>query len=242
MIASQSGSQKSGFALYIAAMLNLPTWYLSADMAQHTASTRLVAALSGDATETVSAGLTAGAEDYYADYLDGNRVRFCFNPNPDSHDIAEEMDAWVEAWDSYPRLIVLDNLLDIIPSSGADEYSGYKSVLLDAKTLARTTGACVLILHHMSESTSDPFLPAAKKSLMGKVSQSPENVLSIAIGEDPSEFRVSVVKQRSGPSDASGRKYERLRVFPERNCFERWSEPDPMKVAAAKFWKAGNVT
>lgn len=233
MIAGQPGSQKSGFILWLASQLGLPTWYLSADMAQHTATERLAAAATGHTTEEVAEGLQQGEEAFYSDAIP-EAFRFCFNPNPDADDIAGEMEAWVEAWDSYPRIIVLDNLLDIVPSSGENEYAGYKSILLDAKTLARETGAAVFILHHMSEAGTDPNYPAPRKALQGKVSQTPENILSVALCGD--EFRVSVVKHRNGPGDASGKNYVSLRAKPECNQFERWSRPAPTPVIPTEQW------
>lgn len=225
MIVGQPGSQKSGWALWLLsqwAKSGITGLYVSADMAQHTATTRLAAAITGHTTETVSKGLRAGAEDYYADALAELPIRFMFNPNPTFGDILDEVDAWVEVWDEYPQVIILDNLLDIYATSGDNEFTGYKSILLDAKTLARETGACVLILHHASEGASDPTKPPPRKAVMGKVSQTPENVISVAIGDDPTDFKLAVVKQRSGPSDATAQHIEHLRVHPERNRFERF--------------------
>lgn len=238
MIAGQPGSQKSGFALWLASRLKLPTWYLSADMAQHTATERLAAAVTGHTTEDVAEGLQQDADEFYAAAIPP-MFQFCFNPNPDGNDIAGEMDAWVEAWDSYPKVIVLDNLLDIIPPSGDNEFAGYKAILLEAKTLARSTGAAVFILHHMSEAGTDPFYPAPRKALQGKVSQTPENILSVAFRPDSHEFHVSAVKHRNGPSDASGKIYVTLKALPECNRFERqvplqervdtaWQQPAPV--------------
>lgn len=226
MIAGQSGSQKSGFALWLVSQINLPTLYFSADMAQHTASTRLAAAITGDTTDMVKDGVFSGNGAYYEDALSECHVRFVFNPNPTFEDISREIDAWVEAWDFYPAVIVLDNLLDIVPDGGDNEFSGYKVTLLETKTLARDTGASVFILHHMQEGSYDSEIPPPKKALQGKVSQSPENILSVALAESGEEFRVSVVKHRSGPSDATGKRFERLRVHPDKNRFERWVSLD----------------
>lgn len=224
MIAGQPGSQKSGFTLWLASQLRLPTWYLSADMAQHTATERLAAAVTGHTTEDVAEGLQQGEAAFYAEKIPAD-FRFCFNPNPDAMDIAGEMDAWVEAWDAYPKIIVLDNLLDIIPSSGDNEFAGYKSILLDAKTLARTTGAAVFILHHMSEAGTDPLVPSPRKALQGKVAQTPENILSVAFDNNTNEFKVSAVKHRNGPADASGRKFITLQAIPESNSFQKYVPP-----------------
>lgn len=223
VVAGQSGSFKSGLVLFLAGQLKLPTLYMSADMNNRTAMSRLVASLSGDTTANVNRGLDRGAEDFYESFLEGVPVRWSFNPNPDFTDIQGEVDAWVETWDEYPQLIVLDNLLDIVPSAGDNEFSGYKSILLDTKTLARETGAAVLILHHVSEEGTDPRYPAPKKKLLGKVSQTPENILSVA--KEGGEFRLSVVKHRNGPDDPTGETWVHFRVFPESNTFAPWT-PD----------------
>jgi len=226
MICGQPASGKSQFALWWCgqfASLGLPVLYVSADMDQHTATTRLVASVTGETTEAVSRGLAYGAEDYYSELLNDLPVRFMFDPDPTYSDVEDEIDAWVELWDDYPRVIVLDNLLDIVPTAGDNEFTGYKSILLDGKRLARTTGAAVFILHHMSEAGTDPTKPAPRKFVMGKVSQTPENVLSVAMNEDKTEFRLAVVKHRNGPDDplAQEQNWVRLAVHPERNRFER---------------------
>lgn len=226
MICGQPASGKSQFALWWCgqfALLGLPVLYVSADMDQHTATTRLVASVTGETTEAVSRGLAYGAEDYYSELLNDLPVRFMFDPDPTYGDVEDEIDAWVELWDDYPRVIVLDNLLDIVPSAGDNEFSGYKSILLDTKTLARETGAAVLILHHVSEEGTDPRYPAPKKKLLGKVSQTPENILSVA--KEGGEFRLSVVKHRNGPDDPTGETWVHFRVFPESNTFAPWT-PD----------------
>lgn len=239
MIAGQPGSQKSGLALWWAAMMNVPTLYFSADLAAHTAITRVASAITGDTSETVARGLNQGGEAYYAEQLSGLNIHFVFDPNPTSMVIKQELDAWVEMWDTWPRLIVVDNLMDVVPEVGDNEYSGYKQVLLEAKTVARLTGAAVFILHHMQEGSYDPHWPAPRKALQGKVSQTPENILSVAVAEDPELFRWTLVKQRSGPSDpaATKDKVGQLRVDPSRNTFERWVPLDPVRQHVEAYWR-----
>lgn len=225
MIAGMPGSQKSGFALWLTAKMNVPTLYFSADSSSYTVSTRLAAALTGETTDVIGQNLREGAEGYYESVLEEglSRLRVCYDPNPSHDTIAGEIDAWVEAWDEYPRLIVVDNLMDVV-GGGDNEFAAYKDVLLGLKTIARETEASIIVLHHMSESGTDPHTPAPRKAVMGKAVQTPENVLSIALAEDPNEFRVSVVKHRSGPTDPTGKKFERLRVDPAKNQFQRWPQ------------------
>lgn len=225
MIVGQPGSLKSALALWMAAQWakhGLTGLYVSADMAQHTAVSRLAAAITGHPIDSVYQSYKAGAEDYYAEALEPIKLRFMFESNPAIADIWSEVEAWVEVWDEYPDFIVIDNLLDVFATSGDSEFSGYKSILLDVKVMARTTGAAVFILHHASENQSDANKPGAMKSVMGKVSQTPENIISVAIGDDPTDFQLAVVKQRSGPSDKSAGQVEHLRVDPTKNRFERY--------------------
>lgn len=223
MIAGIPGSQKSGLAVAIAAAWakqGIPGFYSSADMDRHTATTRLAATVSGATTSSVERALHSGGMDYYADVLD-LPIHFSFNPSPSVDDIRLDIEAWVEAWDSYPRFIVIDNLLDVIPPSGDSETTGYKAILLETKQLARETGAHILILHHMSEAYGNPYMPPPRRAVMGKVTQSPENVMSVAFDPNVSQVVGSMVKHRNGPSSAEADLIFRLDASPESNSFRQ---------------------
>ena len=69
---------------------------------------------------------------------------------------------------------------------------------------------------------------------MGKAAQTPENILSLALEGD--EMLISPVKHRNGPSDRRGEQFERLRVHPERNQFERWVSLDEQVNGIRRFW------
>lgn len=238
VISGEPGTQKSGLALWLCSQWNLPTLYFCADTDEATAFCRLTAALSGDTTETVDAARRSGNGGAYDDILAASNIRFQFNPEPEFEDIEQEIDAWVEAWDDYPHVIVIDNLLDVIPPSGDNEFTGYKVILLEAKKIARRTGAAVLVLHHMSEtegSDGRAKKPPARKRLMGKASQTPENVLSLALYDD--EMLISAVKHRNGPSDRTGERFERLRVHAERNSFSRWVSLDEQVNGIRRYWE-----
>lgn len=227
MIAGIPGALKSLLAVYMAAQwaqMGVEGLYVSADLDQHTAITRTAGALSGQAVNSIAQALTDGgpATAYYEEVLD-IPLRFSFNPSPTIQDVKDELTAWVEMWDSYPKFMVIDNLLDVIPSGGDSETTGYKSVLLEVKEIARQTGAHILILHHMSEGDQNdgrkgnPFQPASRKAVMGKVSQSPENVMSVAFDTNENQLVVSMVKHRGGKADATATVVERFYVDPARN-------------------------
>ncbi|PVU81351.1 hypothetical protein DDP54_15740 (plasmid) [Cellulomonas sp. WB94] len=185
LIAGQPGAGKSGLALWWVDQMNIPALYHSADMAPHTAVTRLAAIRTGDAVSEVSEGLAGAGDAYYAAALESSKIRFCFDPNPTLDTIYEEIEAWVELTDSFPQVIVIDNLMDVL-GDGDNETAIYKAVLLEAKTIARETGAAVFVLHHMSEAAGHPDDPPARKFILGKAAQTPEVILSVALGSPAS--------------------------------------------------------
>ena len=125
VIAGIPGAQKSGLVTWLLSQWNLPTLFFSADTDQKTAISRLTAAITGDEVNEVRRAIDTGNEAYYEDVIAASRIQWVFTPEPDINDIENQLAAWVEAWDSWPSIIVLDNLLDVIPPSGDSEHAGY---------------------------------------------------------------------------------------------------------------------
>lgn len=223
MIAGQPGSQKSGLALWLTKEWGLETLYFSADMAQHTAMLRLAASVTGHTKHTVEQGLESGAEDYYLSAVSGLPLVFCFDSTPTLEDLAEEIDAYVELYDDYPAIIVVDNAINV-QLDHDNEWSALRIILLELHTIARVTGAAVILLHHMAEGQGlDPTKPAPRKALHGKVSQLPEIILSIAVDPHEGSLKVVPVKNRDGKSDPNASTFVRLRADMERTRFFPWT-------------------
>lgn len=223
MIAGRSGMQKSGFALWLTANWGLPTLYLSADMSSFTASTRLACMLTGRTTEDVEAEMRAGGARRQAilDSLKDLPMSFSFGNPITFFSVQAELDAYVEAWDEYPRVIVIDNLMDV---EGADsDYTGQMAAMQEFTALSRATGATVLILHHASDktlkATSDPYSPPGRGEIKGGMSEKPELSLTVALNPHNGQYRVACVKQRMGKSDPTGDTYCTLQCFPDKTQF-----------------------
>lgn len=219
-ICGQPGAGKSAFALWYADRLAIPTLYFSADMAPHTAVTRLAAHRGGHAIDDVSGDFDEGLGFMHHDVLTKSKVHFVFDSGPTLDDIAEELDVYVEIYDRYPEVIVVDNLMNV-ESGDEDDFSGQKFILKELHRLARTTGAAVLILHHLREE-GDATKTQPRSAIQGKVAQLPERILNLAM--DPVEqcLHLAPVKNRSGRQDASGKTFFRLRAHPERGSFSYW--------------------
>lgn len=221
MVAGQPGSLKSMFGQWYADELGLRTLYFCADSDPHTAVTRLAAKRTGYTSDEVARALETGAAGFFVDALAGSNLQFCFDSGPTLDDVALEVYAYVELWDAYPEVIIIDNLLNVEAEVG-EEFAGMRMVSKEIHRLARETGAAVMILHHMRE-CDDASNPQPRAHLQGKVSQLPERILSVAYDADEGAFKMAPVKNRGGRQDPSGKQFFRLRADPARATFYSWA-------------------
>lgn len=233
MIAGASGSGKSALAESIAALTNVPSLYFSADQDAWTSITRLGAILTGQPTNAVAAAIAeeGPAADYYNSQMEDSNLHFVFDSNPSLEDIAAELNAYVDTWDEFPELILLDNLVNIEASG---EHHDDMFIMSELQGLAARTSAHVCVLAHMKEgSIRDPKMPAAKKELYNQTQRFPYMILSVALDSDTGDFRVAIVKTREGKADPMaahpvvlGSDFERIQFFPSPRRAQTWGAWD----------------
>lgn len=220
MVVGQPGALKSMWAQWYADELDLPTLYFCADSDAHTALARLIAKRSGFKTDSVIAGMESGGLAYYEEWLADSKIQYCFDSGPTLQDMADELNAYVELWDAFPKLIIVDNLLNVEAETGED-FGGMRLVSREVHRMARETGAAVLILHHMRE-IGDPAVPQPRSDIQGKVAQIPEMILSIAHDATEGAMKIALVKNRGGWNDPTGKQFFRLAARPESASFGPW--------------------
>jgi hypothetical protein len=205
MICAQPNGGKSAWALHYAIKSGVRTLYMSADTDQRTTMLRSTAIILDRRVDEIEAMLEAGDKGQIVDAIHDLEVnlRFCFDPSPTLTDIALEVDAYLELFADYPQLIVIDNLMNLV-GGGDNEWAAMRESMVAMHHLARQTEACCLVLHHMSENDTKATYPAPRRAIQGKVSQLPEQILSVALDTNEDEFRVAAVKNRHGKHDASG--------------------------------------
>jgi len=223
MVAGRSGTQKSGFALWLVDQLDLPTLYFSADMSAFTASSRIASTRAGIPTEEVEAIMAAGGEEQgdLVDFLRDSKIQFSFGSPISWRQVDQELDAYVELNDAYPEVIVFDNLMDF---EGAEsDYAAQMEVMQMVTELARSTGATVFLLHHASDKSwdarQDPYVPPSRDQVKGGMSEKPEKSLAVALDPNTLEYRIAVIKDRSGPCDPTARRFITMRCEPELTRF-----------------------
>lgn len=217
LIAGQPNSGKSLMALVYALRSGVSTLYFSADTDPITQMFRTVAGLTGLAQHQVETYLDQ--DPHYFDILlaeKASHIKWVFDPSPDIDAIELEILAYGEVYGMAPNLIVVDNLMNCISVAG-EEWSGIRAIMSELHHVARKTGACVLALTHMSEAgTGDPKFPAPRRAILGKASQLPSMILSIAMDPEYGQFRVAAVKNRFGEHSADASNYATLLIDPSR--------------------------
>jgi hypothetical protein len=196
MFTGRPKAGKSNFAQWLVSQWNLPTLYYSLDMDAFTAAVRQAAIVTGHKLENISAAMEQGAEGWYEDELVDSDIAFCFDTTPELPDIQAELDAYVELNDIYPSVIVIDNLLNI--ECGEGGLGDYKHIMKQLQSLARKTGALVIVLHHAREGTKDVTRPPTAAETDNKINQIPEVLLGLAKSPVDDRFEVAVLYQRNG--------------------------------------------
>jgi hypothetical protein len=225
MVVGRSGTQKSGFALYWVAQMNLPTLYFSADMSPFTASSRLACMVTDQTTEQVERGMAAGGETkaQYLRALDDVNITFSFGSPISWRQIEEELEAYVELWNAFPEVMVFDNLMDF---DGAEsDYTEQMATMSMLTELARETGSTVIVLHHATDkgwdAKTDPWNPPSRDQVKGGLAEKPELSLSVALDPASMDYKIACLKQRMGPSDATGRSFATITCEPEKTRFHK---------------------
>lgn len=226
MIMGRPGAQKSGLALWLASQIGWSTLYVSADMSPSSVVMRLGSQVLGRPVRPSKDGdpfdSLSDAERSKLDVL--KNVKFAFNSLITWNGIFDALAAHVAMHGKYPRLMFIDNLQNF---EGCDsEYAGQSQAMGDLRALAAETGIGVIVLHHASDgqASEDTRIPPARRNMKNKVSERPEWVLSIAVGDEKDGILpsyVAIVKQRDGKCHPDGLTCARTFINPELSRFYR---------------------
>lgn len=224
MITGRSGHGKSTFALYLVSKMNLPTLYFSADMSAYESSIKLACSELDMTLDQVEELIAEGGESAQRVYDRLREVNITFSFGEITwRGVEAELEAYVELWNQYPEVIVIDNLMDV---EGCDtEYSAQQEAMQFLHNLSRETGASVVIMHHATDKSndakSDPYAPPARREIKNGLGEKPQLVLGVALNPFTGEFHVAPLKQRMARSDQTGRQYITLMALPERSSYQR---------------------
>lgn len=215
LLAGGPGSMKTITALNFVNQLRVPTMYISNDSTQFTIIDRVYSLLTESESVNNKAVLNNTPEAAAPALKAWEKIQFNFNTKPDIEEMVLSCDAFNEVHGTYPKLFVLDILMNVDHDGVAEQ--NYWRLMPELKAMAGDMGMALLGVHHTSESAKgDPCPPMS--SIMGKANQLPELIITQAPlrGADGMHIAYAVVKNRNGPSDPSGNTYFELPVFPSK--------------------------
>ena len=139
-------------------------------------------------------------------------LRFNFEASPSLKDIERTVYGYEELFGEFPHLIFIDNITNVrsgIQDNDDDPFSGLEGLLDYLHTMARTTQACVIGMHHVNGPYNDGDKPIPLSGVKGQIGRVPEMILTI-FKSGPGRIGVSVVKNRGSFADASGETFAEL--------------------------------
>lgn len=114
-------------------------------------------------------------------------------------DIQRQLDAYIERYGVPPEVVVVDNLGNMT-SGYAEEWAALKAMTLELDIMARKYECLIICAHHTTDAPTTEPLP--RSSILGKISQYPRLIISVAFNVYSGEYKLAAVKNSSGPTDA----------------------------------------
>lgn len=216
LVCAGPGVGKSALILTYALKAEVPTLYFSADSDAFTQLSRSLSIMTGwgmdRTTKMVRSGDLGDAKDTFANIP----IRFNYSASPDLSQIESSIRSYEEVYGDFPALVVIDNITNVRTGgkdNDDDPFSGLEALMDYLHDMARTTGACVVGLHHVTGRYNDAADPIPLSGVKGQIARVPEMVLTLhkqAEEFGPSRLCVSTVKNRAGKADPSGGEYVEL--------------------------------
>ena len=213
LVAAGPGTGKSAFVLNYALKSKVSCLYFSADSDAFVQLSRALAVL-GE-MDMAKAGELAKSDNLteITEIIGDCPVRFSYNSSPSLKHIEYQMLAYEELFGDFPELVVVDNALDVDMDGLDDDQSQSLDALMAwLHDMARTTGACVVCLHHVTGPYNDAHSPIPISGVKGQIGRVPELILTLhkKASVDGEILCVSPVKNRGQRADPSGNTYAEL--------------------------------
>lgn len=209
---------KSAFALNLVIKSGARTVYFSADSGPMTQKARIVSILTGREVQEVLDAMDADRSAFDDVVRQVSNIWWEFETSPTLDDIEESLKAY-SYLGAFPELVVIDNLLNVdLEDAAGQDWQNVELVLLFAQDLAAKTGACVVVLAHLTGEYEDGDTPPPKSALRGKGAKIP--VLILNLFRQGQDMGVVIAKHRNGPDDPTAERPMTLRMDLSRMAIE----------------------
>lgn len=215
LITGPAGSMKTIFALNLVDMFGpeVGTLYVSNDSDDNTMASRVLSMVMGKPTEEMEVWLKKHPGAASKALLAYSHVRWTFRPSITLEDIYQELDAYLEVEGKYPDHVVIDIAMEVdYPGTSEQNYWGLFS---EFNIMARDCETAMTVVHHTTEAVKgEPCQP--RSAILGKAVYVPTLIFTLAAGEHGDKLHFSVVKNRFGPSDVTGKTFFTMAADPAR--------------------------
>lgn len=230
LVAAGPGTGKSAFVLSYALKAGISTMYFSADSDAYVQLSRSLAVIGGMSMAEAQELALSDDYDRITSIIGDIPIRFSYNPSPTLGHIESAIMAYDELYGDFPELIVVDNALDVVLETDDDGNMALDHLMAWLHDLARTTGSCVIVLHHVTGPFNDADKPIPLSGVKGQIGRVPELILTLHkhtndYGADL--LCVSTVKNRGQKADPSGNTYVELNFAGDRMAI---TDPSNSKV------------
>ena len=212
-----SGVGKSTFALDWALELDAPALYLSLDTSLLDHTVRVIARNTGKTTREVEEGFEddpmAWAERHYEYVLNlPHRVRFC-DQNMRVETVGELVAAETEYWGEPPKLVVVDNLMNLVENG--ESAAEYRRIVGELLRIAKTHHTLVVGLHHQrkkpakslkdgEDDDDEGTRPVRLHDSLFAVDQEAKYVIGLW-RPNLGDLKISILKNRMGDADPNAK-------------------------------------
>src|SRR6185437_3665150 len=163
------------------------------------AGTKLACCITGDVYADVKASIMDGDDRYLSLVNRSLPNLFTVFHASGLDDVQREINAHEQRFGLPPDVVLID-VLGSIAGQYDDEWGTLKAMTLELDSIAQAEQCAVIAAHHTTDLvTTDP---AERTKILGKITQYPRLVLSVGFNADTGEYKIAVVKNSEGKTDA----------------------------------------
>jgi len=213
IVAGAPGAGKSVFALNVAMSLDEPVLYLAMDSSPSVYARSAALALRAEVDWVYDVLRDEDAKPrLLEDLRDANPNMFINAGAVDVGGIEARLEALTEILGYAPKLVIIDNLIDLIVEGHVHTDTGfYAAALNPLKQMAIRHDTCIMALHHVTRKGGENSNPhglgtrALKMTdLLYSGERESEHVLGIYHDHKKDRMNIQILKQRDGEADPEG--------------------------------------
>ena len=226
LVVGPASAGKSMLTFNLLARMGVPALGFLLDTDELTASARFASIVTNEPFVQIKDQIIAGQGDHYREAILARMpyVQASFHA-PTADQVALEMDAFEARYGVFPHAVLVDNLGNQTSQFG-DEWAVLKALTLEYDQMARATQSAVIACHHTTDLESCE--PAQRTKILGRISQYARLILSVGFNPETGEYKVAIVKNSSGRTDAAALHPVCLYGDPARMLLREYADPDPI--------------